>query len=94
MLLSEKRPRLLDDAAWDHPESARQFQARFAPGTSERDLLEWLGDYDFTVDRASRTATHRVQGLPCNEIIEVTWHVTNKAVMRDAQAVVHESGCL
>ena len=94
MLLSEKRPRLLNDAAWDQPKSARQFHARFARGTSEANLLDWLAEYDFNVDHAARTATHRVQGLPCNELIEVTWHVANKDVIVDAQAVVHEAGCL
>ena len=94
ILLSEKRPRLLDDAAWDQPKSARQFQARFGRGTSERDLLEWLGEYEFTVDRGAHIATHRIQGLPCNELIEVSWHVTTKAIIGDAQAVVHEAGCL
>lgn len=93
-LISEQRPRLLYDADWGQPNSARQFQARFRPGTPEDELLEWLAQYNFPTDRATRTATHRVEGFPCNELIDVTWHVTNNAIITNAQAVVHEGGCL
>jgi len=92
IISAEHRPALLNDARWNDPASAHLFAARFRHGTQEKDLLEWLAANKFTVDRTG-LATRRIQSLPCNESVEVTWSKAGDTIV-DAEARVSEAGCL
>lgn len=93
MATSERRPALLADADWKKPGSAA-FKRRFAAGVPERELLSWLADNRFDIDRKAHGARHLVRGLPCNEKIEISWSVTADDRLRSADALVSEAGCL
>lgn len=87
---SESRPALLRGADWGAP--APSFQKRFTAGTPEAELLRWLSENGFDLNGAN-SASRRIRGLPCNEMVEVSWSTLN-GVIRDSSAVVHEAGCL
>lgn len=90
---SEQRPALLDDARWDEPNSDAAFRARFHAGVPEAELLTWLKQNRFTINRSGRKAEHRIGGFPCNELAEVHWSVEG-TTLRDARATIAEAGCL
>jgi hypothetical protein len=87
----ERRPALLSDAEWGQPAPA--FGTRFAPGTSEAELLRWLDDNRFEIHEAARRAYLRLPSLPCNERIDVSWTASNGA-LGESSAIVSEAGCL
>lgn len=87
---SESRPQLLRDADWGTPDPS--FQKRFSPGTSETELLRWLSENGFELDDTSG-ASRRIQGLPCNEMIDVSWTAIDGTIS-ESSAVVREEGCL
>jgi hypothetical protein len=87
---SESRPALLREADWGVP--APSFQKRFIAGTSEAELLRWLSENGFELNGA-HSASRRISGLPCNEMVEVSWSASN-GVIRESSAVVNEAGCL
>ena len=87
---SESRPALLHEADWGAPASS--FQKRFTAGTPEAELLRWLSKNGFELNGAN-SASRRMRGLPCNEMVEVSWSASN-GVIRDSSAVVHGAGCL
>ena len=91
---SEKRQSLLSDARWGKPESARDFNSRFKRGTPEEALVSWLAANDFTLDATAKTASRKVGGFPCAENIEVTWTTQAPGMLRSAEALVTEAGCL
>ena len=90
---AEKRPALLDDADWEKPASARQFNARFVSGAPESALLDWLSANRFEVHRKDGRAERRVRSLPCNERIEISWTAKAKRLTA-VSAMVREAGCL
>ena len=91
---SEQRPALLSDIReWDKPEGATAFRARFHAGVPEAELLAWLRENRFLIDRRARHAEYRIKGLPCNELARVIWSA-NGGTLRDAQATLSEAGCL
>jgi hypothetical protein len=87
---AEKRPTLLRDANWDTPVLA--FNQRFSAGTPETELLQWLSDNEFTDVRKGR-ASRTIDGLPCQEQVEVSW-TTVDGVISESNAIVSEAGCL
>jgi len=87
---SESRPELLRDADWGAPDPS--FQKRFSPGANETELLRWLSENGFELDGTSG-ASRRIQGLPCNEIIDVSWTAIDGTIS-ESSAVVREAGCL
>lgn len=87
---SEKRPELLREADWGGP--VPSFHRRFAAGTSEAGLLRWLSENGFE-RHGAKSASRRIRGLPCNEMIEVSWNASN-GIIRESTAVVREAGCL
>lgn len=91
---NEARPRLLEDAHWGEADPDGAFARHFAVGTAEADLLAWLGDNRFAVDRAGRRAERRVRAVPCNERIVVTWGASDAGRLTVASAEVREAGCL
>ena len=93
-LAAERRPSLLSDARWKDPASAEKFSSRFADGTRESELLEWLGSNGFTISEDAERARKLVQGFPCNEGIEVNWSRQPDGTIASAQAEVFEAGCL
>lgn len=90
---SERRPALLADAEWRKPASARMFNARFAPGASAGDLLTWLTDERFTIDRSTDSARLSIDSFPCNERVAINWTATAGGILKTAQATVFEAGC-
>lgn len=86
---SESRPALLRDAEWGKPSPS--FRVRFSGGTPETKLQEWLAANHFVVSKNS--ATRRIERLPCNEQIAVTWSAA-KGIIQESSAVVTEAGCL
>ncbi|MGV9006695.1 MAG: hypothetical protein ACOH1H_08175 [Brevundimonas sp.] len=93
-LFGEKRPALLSDAGWQDPPSARHFANRFLPGSAESDLLKWLLDNRFDIDRTRMKAERTVAGFPCNEAIEIIWISDGTGRIHSAVATVSEAGCL
>lgn len=91
---SESRPELLSEAEWGKPDSAVHFSERFAAGTPESKLLEWLRANSFAVDERDTRAERRVRALPCNELIEVDWDASAHGTLKAARATVTETGCL
>lgn len=91
---SETRPALLRNAKWNEPDSAREFQARFTPGSPEARLRAWLLANDFEIDDANRRASKRIRATPCNEHVAIEWTRGNDATIGNARATVSESGCL
>ena len=79
---SESRPALLRDAEWGSP--VPSFRERFSGGTSEAELLNWLSENGFTLD-ATNGASRRIRGMPCNELVEVSW-TTVEGIIRDSSA--------
>lgn len=94
MVFNDTRPELLNDADWGNPGSAKSFNRRFAIGTSESGLIVWLRANDFAIDRHSGHAERRIEALPCNELIRVSWDATSSGVLKVASATVTEAGCL
>lgn len=93
-LTAEQRPALLKDAGWNDPASAKAFGNRFHAGVPEAELLAWLADQDFEIDRGRRTADRAIGGLPCNERAFVTWTVDAGSRLANAEAILSEAGCL
>lgn len=91
---AETRPTLLRDAKWNHPDSAREFQAAFRRGSPEASLRDWLRANDFEVNGVKLRASKRVRGLPCNERVLIEWTRGEKATIGKAHAIVSEAGCL
>ncbi len=91
---SESRPELLADANWGDAESANEFGERFASGSPERELLNWLHANRFTVDQQNKDAERLIKGLPCNELIEITWSANSGESLTASTAIVTEAGCL
>lgn len=87
---SESRPALLRDAEWGTP--VPSFRERFNDGTSVAQLLNWLSESGFTLD-GTNAASRRIRGMPCNELVEVSWTAVD-GVIRESSAVVREAGCL
>jgi hypothetical protein len=94
IVLSPKRPALLRDASWDDPSSAQGFNARFAPGASEAELLDWLRENNFRIYPEQGRAALHVQSLPCNEGIQISWTSNSERMLVMASATVREAGCL
>ncbi|WP_137679495.1 hypothetical protein [Aurantiacibacter suaedae] len=88
--LADKRPGLLTDARWGNPSLA--FEQRFKEGTPEAELLKWLDDNAFEDIREGR-ASRTIDGLPCQEQVEVQWSAFN-GIISESSAVVSEAGCL
>lgn len=91
---SEARPGLLAEAKWNRPDSATAFRQKFHAGVAERALIGWLRENRFTLDPASRSATRRIESLPCNERIDIGWSVDTHGKLATADATVAEAGCL
>ena len=91
---AESRPALLRDARWDEEASARLFGRRFRSGVASAELLSWLNENRFDVDRAAARASRRIAALPCNERVEVRWAADKDGRLTRASALVHEAGCL
>lgn len=91
---AERRPELLRDAEWGKQRSARLFERQFHSGASESQLLSWLSDNRFTIDRETARASRRVQSLPCNESIDIRWASDDGGRLISATAMVQEAGCL
>lgn len=91
---AEGRPELLRDAEGGKQESARLFERQFHSGAPESELLSWLSDNRFTINRPAARATRRVESLPCNERIDIRWNTDNGGRLTEATATVHEAGCL
>lgn len=87
---SENRPALLRDAERGSP--VPSFRERFSGGTSEAELLSWLSESGFTLD-STNGASRRLRGMPCNELVEVSWTAAD-GIIRESNAVVREAGCL
>jgi len=87
---SEYRPALLRDAVWGEPVSS--FRERFNSGTPEAELLLWLAETGFKI-ASNGSAYRRLRGLPCNELVEVSWTAVDGEI-RDSSAVVLKAGCL
>lgn len=91
---SETRPDLLADAKWNRPDSAAAFRQRFHAGVVERDLISWLRENRFVLDSSQRAANRRIESLPCNERITITWAADSDGKLTTADARVSEAGCL
>jgi hypothetical protein len=91
---AETRPALLRDAEWEKQDSARLFARRFHSGTQAAELLSWLGENSFTIDRAATHASRTIGGLPCAERIDIHWRTDTGGRLTEATAMVHEAGCL
>ena len=91
---AESRPGLLSDAEWGKQGSARLFERQFHGGVPESELLSWLSENRFTIDRSATRASRRVAGLPCNERIDVSWTTDDGGRLTSATATVQEAGCL
>ena len=91
---SEQRPALLNDASWNDPAYAKRLQDRFGNRLSDAELLSWLEQNGFEIDRETRIARKRIHRLPCNEDIEVTWTVSATGSMAELKAVISEAGCI
>ncbi len=94
MVLAERRPALLRDAAWNDPASAGAFNERFPPGTPEGLLIAWLEENNFTINRPMGHAGRLIQGFPCNESIQVDWTAAVAGKIDRAEVRVSEAGCL
>jgi hypothetical protein len=92
-LLPEKRPALLEDAQWKDPGSAKAFRGRFPAGSEERDLVSWLKENRFDLDRQTRRASRYVSGFPCRERLDIKWSAGPDHRLRSADATVFEAGC-
>lgn len=90
MASSGNRPALLSDAKWGTP--VPSFSQRFNNGTSETELLLWLSESGFELHDTS-SASLRISGMPCAELIEVSWTSVD-GIIGDSSAVVREAGCL
>ena len=90
---SDTRPSLLRDAEWGKPETAAAFRQRFGRGSSEADLVQWLADNHFQIDRHAHRASLKVKGVPCGEDVAVSWTAIG-ATIDASRAVVSEAGCL
>jgi O-methyltransferase involved in polyketide biosynthesis len=91
---AERRPSLLNDARWRHPESAVKFGQRFHQGVAEGELLSWLDAHHFETDRSKHEARRLTRGFPCNEAIHVSWTDDATGRIDAATAEVREAGCL
>lgn len=91
---SERRPPLLSDASWNDPASAKRFYDRFGNNPSDDDLVSWLEQNGFVIDRDAHIARKRVQSLPCNENIEVAWSLSETGTLAELNAIISEGGCL
>lgn len=91
---SERRPALLNEASWNDPASAERFYGRFGNNPSDEELVSWLEQNSFDIDRDARVARKHVQSLPCNEYIEVAWSLSETGSMTELNAIISESGCL
>jgi len=94
MTSNETRPRLLDDAEWNKPQTAVEFNKRFAAGSRQSDLLTWLQANGFEIDLGNRAASRIIKALPCNEAVEVEWEANSAGALNGARATVREAGCL
>lgn len=93
ILASERRPALLNDAAWDSPASARKFNQRFPAGTPESQLTDWLTRHDFKLGPAGH-AERAISGLPCNEDVSIDWRSDDSGRLVRATATVRQIACL
>lgn len=91
---SERRPALLDDASWNEPASAALFNERFVANSSDEELVSWLEENYFEIDREALTAKKRISSLPCNEYINVTWSLSETGAIAGLNAIISEGGCL
>lgn len=91
---SERRPALLNDASWNDPASAVRFHSRFGDNASEDELVSWLEQNRFEIDRETHAAKKRVFSLPCNEYIDVTWSTSEDKSLAELEAVISGGGCL
>jgi hypothetical protein len=91
---AETRPALLRDAEWEKPGSARLFARQFHSGTPAAELLSWLRENGFTIDRAAAHASRTIGGLPCAERIDIDWRTDGGGRLTGATAMVREAGCL
>lgn len=91
---SERRPALLNDASWNDPESAERFYDRFGNNPSDDELVSWLEQNGFDIDRDAQVARKRVQSLPCNENIEVAWSLSATGSVTELNAIISAGGCL
>jgi hypothetical protein len=94
IVLSPQRPTLLRDADWNDPDSAQAFNARFAPGIREAELIDWLHENGFRIHAEPGRAALHVQSLPCNEGIQISWTSNSERKLVEASATVREAGCL
>lgn len=94
MILAESRPALLADANWNDPSTAKNFNARFAPGTKSNELVAWLRGNDFEIQAGKGRAERKVSSLPCNERVVVSWQSDAGGRIAERRAIVTESGCL
>jgi hypothetical protein len=91
---SERRPALLADARWNDPNSAQALYRRFPVGAPSGELVYWLRKNGFTIDLSGKHAQRRIQGLPCNELVKVSWREDQQARLAQLEATVSEAGCL
>ena len=91
---SEQRPELLSDARWNRPASAARFEERFQRGAPLHGLIAWLEENAFTIDAEAGRASKRIEGLPCNETVIVTWEADAPGRIVNADALISEAGCL
>lgn len=91
---AERRPALLNDTSWNDPASAERFYGRFRDNPSDEELVSWLDQNGFDIDRDAHIARKRVHSLPCNENIEVTWSHSATGSMTELNVIISESGCL
>ena len=91
---SEDRPELLSDARWNQSASAVGFEERFVRGAPTSGLVAWLEENEFTIDAGAGRASKRIQSLPCNENVTVTWEADAAGRLINADALISEAGCL
>lgn len=91
-ITAEQAPAPLgDQPKWGEP--SPEFAKRFAPGTSEQSLIDWLRANRFETT-AKGHAEREIRGFPCLERAEVDWSANAGGTLTSAVGRVYEAGCL
>ena len=69
-------------------------QARFPPGTPERQLVAELSRQGFHESHAEHEMVRRQVSLVCNVAARVSWRADEAGKIRQARGVYRQEGCL
>ncbi len=91
---SQPAPELLRDIQWPNTLQSAQFAQRFATGTDEILLVEWLEDEEFVLGGAATIAERSYESIPCLRSYRVIWSSENGKLTEPAVGMLTNYACL